>query len=63
VIGESQTLGLAKRCSNGGILFHPGGHYAPMKKSFVKAVAAFIDCRLGERQDEDDGSDSDWIDC
>jgi hypothetical protein len=60
VIGESQTLGLAKRCRNGRILYHPGSHYAPMNKFFVKAVTEFIDSKLGRREEEDD--DSDWVD-
>lgn len=62
VIGESQTLGLARRCSNGRVLEHPGGHYAPMNKFFVRAVTEFIDGNLGRRIEEDDSSDSDWVD-
>jgi pimeloyl-ACP methyl ester carboxylesterase len=60
MIGESQTLGLARRCSKGRILYHPGSHFAPMNKFFVKAVTEFIDGIICGRQGEDD--DSDWVD-
>ena len=56
---ESQTLDLAKRCRNGQVLYHPGSHYVPMNKFFVREVAAFINSKLG-REEEDDGSD--WVD-
>ena len=59
VIPESQSLDLAKRCRNGRILYHPGSHYVPMNKFFVKAVAEFINGKLGRGEEDDD---SDWID-
>ncbi|KAG0650463.1 Esterase inpF, partial [Hyphodiscus hymeniophilus] len=61
LIGELQTMGLAKRCSNGAVLFHPGGHYATMKKLYVKTVTDFVSSRLWGRQEEEE-SEEDWVD-
>lgn len=42
VVEESRSRGLVDRCEDGPVVIHPGGHYVPVSKEWVMALAGFV---------------------
>lgn len=42
VVEESRSQGLVDRCEDGPVVIHPGGHYVPVSKEWVMALAGFV---------------------
>ena len=60
---ETSTLSLAKRCSNGSIIYHPGSHYVPTKTFFLEKVVGFVEVAMGRvESDVDEGEEEEWVD-
>lgn len=42
VVEEGRSRGLVDRCEDGPVVIHPGGHYVPVSKEWVMALAGFV---------------------
>jgi hypothetical protein len=56
VVEEDRSMGLAERCEKVRVVVHPGGHFVPIGKEWVAALANFIRETCGEKVAEKEES-------